>query len=241
MRSLALQPRSARVSARWALTMRRRCARRRQCGRRWTSGAPVCGGARTRRCRCGRCVPRSAWRTWREGSGPELSGRFAAIRVRVGRDGAEGEQTLLLEWGSRIRLAIGWSPWRARRPSRTSSPRPKVGRTKLPRTQARSRRLRGAGVAGLPSPPHPELRRLRLPGDAPLPAALARRRSGRGLKLSSGRGSHPSAHPTGTPRALLDPDHAPTPDLARRLPRCPCCQTPHSEQVLLIQPLLLSA
>src|SRR3954454_24745929 len=29
--------------------------------------------------------------------------------------------------------------------------------------------------------------------------------------------------------------------LARRLPRCPCCQTPHSEQVLLIQPLLLSA
>ena len=45
-------------------------------------------------------MPRSAWRwvTWREGSGPELSGRFAAIRVRVGRDGAEGEQTLLLEW-----------------------------------------------------------------------------------------------------------------------------------------------
>ena len=120
--------------------------------------------------------------------------------------------------------------------------RPLVGRTKLPRTQARSwpRRLRGAGLAGLPSPPHPELRRLRLPGDAPLPAALARRRSDRGLKLSSGRGSHPSAHPTGTPRAYLDPDHAPTPDLARRLPRCPCCQTPHSEQVLLIQPLLLS-
>src|SRR4051812_11446688 len=56
-------------------------------------------------------VPRSAWRwvTWREGSGPELSGRFAAIRVRVGRDGAEGEQTLLLEWGPWIRLAIGWS------------------------------------------------------------------------------------------------------------------------------------
>ncbi len=46
-------------------------------------------------------------------------------------------------------------------------------------------------------------------------------------------------HPTGTPR--LDPDHAPTPDLARRLPRCPCCQMPHSEQVLLIQPLLISA
>jgi hypothetical protein len=90
-----------------------------------------------------------------------------------------------------------------------------------------------------PKAPAAELRRLRLPGDAPLPAA--RRRSGRGLKLSRGRGSRPSAHPTGTPRAHLDPDHAPTPDLARRLPRCPCCQTPHSEQVLLIQPLLLSA
>src|SRR4051794_23588170 len=65
-----------------------------------------------------------------------------------------------------------------------------------------------------------ELRRLRLPGDAPLPAALARRRSGRGLKLSSGRGSHPSAPPTGTPRAYLDPDHAPTPD------RRPCTAAP---------------
>jgi SRSO17 transposase len=42
--------------------------------------------------------PRSAWRwvSWREGSGPALTGRFAQTRVRVGRDGGEGEQTLLV-------------------------------------------------------------------------------------------------------------------------------------------------
>src|SRR3954453_2787250 len=174
-------------------------------------------------------VPRSAWRwvTWREGSGPELSGRVAAIRVRVGRDGAEGEQTLLLEWPGRGHRS-GWllaghpgAPYAPPR-RRRHGQRPLVGRTKLPRTQARSwpRRLRGAGLAGLPSPPHAEFRRLRLPGDAPLPAALARWRAGRGLKLSSGRGSPPPGHTTGTPRAYLDPDHAPTPD------RQPCTAAP---------------
>jgi SRSO17 transposase len=90
-------------------------------------------------------VPRSAWRTWREGSGPELSGRFAAIR---GRDGAEGEQTLLLEWGPWIRLAIGWSPWRARRPSRTSSPRPKVAGGSSKITENSSKKLASATSRG---------------------------------------------------------------------------------------------
>ena len=97
-------------------------------------------------------VPRSAWRwvTWRQGSGPELSGRFAAIRVRVGRDGAEGEQTLLLEWGSRIRLAIGWSPWRAIPPSRTSSPRPKAagGSNKITENSSKKSATSRGGVGG---------------------------------------------------------------------------------------------
>src|SRR3954469_6888103 len=52
MRSMALQPRPARVSGLGALTMRGGGARRRGWARRWTSGAPVCG--RTRRFRCGR-------------------------------------------------------------------------------------------------------------------------------------------------------------------------------------------
>ncbi len=45
-------------------------------------------------------LPRSAWKpvAWREGSGPELSGRFAMTRVRVGQDGSEADQTLLVEW-----------------------------------------------------------------------------------------------------------------------------------------------
>jgi SRSO17 transposase len=47
---------------------------------------------------------RAAWRwvTWREGTGPELTGRFAMMRVRVvlddGPDAREEDQTLLVEW-----------------------------------------------------------------------------------------------------------------------------------------------
>jgi SRSO17 transposase len=64
-------------------------------------------------------LPRSAWRwvTWREGSGPELSGRFAMIRVRVGPDGAPGDQTLLVEWPVGERAPVGY--WLVTLPPRT--------------------------------------------------------------------------------------------------------------------------
>jgi hypothetical protein len=89
---------------------------------------------------------------------------------------------------------------------------PLVGRTRLPRVEAGGRpgRLRGARLARLPSPCHADLGRLWLSGAAALPAIPARRRSGRHPELSSGRRSHPSAAPTGTPRPRLHPDHAPT-------------------------------
>src|SRR4051794_16610492 len=52
-------------------------------------------------------IPRSAWRwiTWREGSGPELTGRFAKVRVAVEH---EGEQTLLVEWPTGDRDPVGY-------------------------------------------------------------------------------------------------------------------------------------
>lgn len=55
-------------------------------------------------------VPRAAWRwiTWRDGTGPGLTGRFARMRVRVGADGAEGEQTLLIEWPTGERAPVGY-------------------------------------------------------------------------------------------------------------------------------------
>jgi SRSO17 transposase len=55
-------------------------------------------------------LPRPAWRwvSWREGSGPALTGRFAQARVRVGRDGGEGEQTLLVEWPVGERDPLGY-------------------------------------------------------------------------------------------------------------------------------------
>jgi len=58
-------------------------------------------------------LPRSAWRwvTWRAGSGPELSGRFAMIRVRVGPDGAPGDQTLVVEWPVAHRRALAHWPF----------------------------------------------------------------------------------------------------------------------------------
>jgi SRSO17 transposase len=65
-------------------------------------------------------LPRSAWRwvTWRDGTGPELTGRFALLRVRVGPDGAEGEQTLLIEWPVGERAPVGY--WLVTLPSRTA-------------------------------------------------------------------------------------------------------------------------
>lgn len=65
-------------------------------------------------------VPRSAWRwiTWRDGTGPELTGRFASLRVRVGADGAEGEQTLLIEWPVGERAPVGY--WLVTLPAKTA-------------------------------------------------------------------------------------------------------------------------
>jgi SRSO17 transposase len=65
--------------------------------------------------------PRSAWRwiTWRDGTGPELTGRFAMMRVRpVAATGApEEEQTLLIEWPVGERDPVGY--WLVTLPSGT--------------------------------------------------------------------------------------------------------------------------
>jgi SRSO17 transposase len=52
-------------------------------------------------------LPRSAWRwiTWREGSGPDLTGRFALARVELEH---EGERTLLVEWPVGERDPVGY-------------------------------------------------------------------------------------------------------------------------------------
>jgi SRSO17 transposase len=65
-------------------------------------------------------LPRSAWRwvPWRHGTGPERTGRFALLRVRVGPDGAEGEQTLLIEGPVGERAPVGY--WLVTLPSRTA-------------------------------------------------------------------------------------------------------------------------
>jgi SRSO17 transposase len=55
--------------------------------------------------------PRSAWR-W-----VSLTGRFAQTRVRVGRDGGEGEQTRLVEWPVGERDPLGY--WLVTLPPRT--------------------------------------------------------------------------------------------------------------------------
>jgi SRSO17 transposase len=197
-------------------------------------------------------VPRSAWRwvTWREGSGPELSGRFAAIRVRVGRDGAEGEQTLLLEWPVGATDPVGyWLVTLARQTPLHDVVATAKGRWWVEQNYRELKQevglgdFEGRGWRGF----HHHLtlsfaaygflvmRRCQQPWPA----------GGRAGVLSFPVVADPT-HPPIRPER-----HAPTSiptmrrrltvGLARRLPRCPCCQTPHSEQVLVIQPLLLSA
>jgi hypothetical protein len=197
-------------------------------------------------------VPRSAWRwvTWREGSGPELSGRFAAIRVRVGRDGAAGEQTLLLEWPVGATDPVGyWLVTLARQTPLQDVVATAKGRWWVEQNYRELKQevglgdFEGRGWRGF----HHHLtlsfaaygflvmRRCQQPWPA----------GGRAGVLSFPVVADPT-HPPIRPER-----HAPTSiptmrrrltvGLARRLPRCPCCQTPHSEQVFLIQPLLLSA
>src|SRR4051812_46817203 len=121
-RSTARPPRSAKGWRRWAWTTRWPCAPPPRAWRRGIGGGPPSGGGRRRarlwrgqeaaltvRALTGR-LPRPAWRwvSWREGSGPALTGRFAQARVRVGRDGGEGEQTLLVEWPVGERDPLGY-------------------------------------------------------------------------------------------------------------------------------------
>jgi SRSO17 transposase len=171
-------------------------------------------------------VPRSAWRwvTWRDGSGPELSGRFAAIRVRVGRDGAEGEQTLLLEWPVGVTDPVGyWLVTLARHTPLQDVVATAKGRWWVEQNYRELKQevglgdFEGRGWRGF----HHHLtlsfaaygflvmRRCQQPWPA----------GGRAGVLSFPVVADPP-HPTGTPRAHLDPDHAPTPD------RRPCTAAP---------------
>src|SRR3954466_16396045 len=70
-------------------------------------------------------LPRSAWRwiTWRDGTGPTLTGRFARLRVRVAADAPDSaaeEQMLLIEWPTGGRDPPG--RWLLRRPAGTPLP-----------------------------------------------------------------------------------------------------------------------
>jgi hypothetical protein len=179
-----------------------------------------------------------------------LSGRFAAIRVRVGRDGAEGEQTLLLEWPVGATDPVGyWLVTLARQTPLQDVVATAKGRWWVEQNYRELKQevglgdFEGRGWRGF----HHHLtlsfaaygflvmRRCQQPWPA----------GGRAGVLSFPVVADPT-HPPIRPER-----HAPTSiptmrrrltvGLARRLPRCPCCQTPHSEQVLLIQPLLLSA
>jgi hypothetical protein len=213
------------------LTMRRRCARRRQCGRRWTSGlwqdaalsvralrAPLGVADVARRQRAG--VERTLCRDPGSRRG---RGRTDAA-ARVGVTDPVGYWLVTLARHTPLQDVVATANWWVEQNYREL--KQDVGD------------FEGRGWRGF----HHHLtlsfaaygflvmRRCQQPWPA----------GGRAGVLSFPVVADPT-HPTGTPRALLDPDHAPTPDLARRLPRCPCCQTPHSEQVLLIQPLLLSA
>jgi len=65
-------------------------------------------------------LPRAAWRwiTWRDGTGPELTGRFAKLPVRVAADAPDSaaeEQMLLIEWPTGARDPTGY--WLLTRPA----------------------------------------------------------------------------------------------------------------------------
>jgi SRSO17 transposase len=201
-------------------------------------------------------VPRSAWRwiTWRESSGPELSGRFAMLRVAVGRDGAEGEQTLLIEWPVGAADPVGyWFVTLAR-----ATPLPEVVATAKGRywIEQNYRELKqevglgdyeGRGWRGF----HHHvtlafaaygflvLRRCQQPRPA----------GGRAGELTFPMVPDPTDPPIRperhAPASIATMRRRLTAGLARRLPRCPCCLQPRVAKArsrqTLIPPLPLSA
>jgi len=238
MRSMARPPRSARVSARWALTMRRRCARRRRPldkrrARLWRGQdaalsvralrAPLGVADVARRQRAG------VERTLRRDPGSRRGRGRTDAAARVGVTDPVGYWLVTLARHTPLQDVVATAKWWVEQNYREL--KQEVGD------------FEGRGWRGF----HHHLtlsfaaygflvmRRCQQPWPA----------GGRAGVLSFPVVADPT-HPPIRPER-----HAPTSiptmrrrltvGLARRLPRCPCCQTPHSEQVLLIQPLLLSA
>ena len=181
-------------------------------------------------------LPDAAWQTvtWREGSADWLSSRFARLRVRaahrderlseaaqrgmaagrVARGRGRADQVLALDPARRHRLRADGRPRQAALADRAGLSGTEAG--------TRSRPLRGARLAGLPSPRNPLHRRLRLPGlragdDSPLgtgpPPGLRETCRSRRLPIPRLRRSGPNAtsRTRSPPCAAASPSHSPGP------------------------------
>jgi SRSO17 transposase len=155
-------------------------------------------------------LPPSAWRTvgWREGSRGELSGRFAAVRVRPShrdywRAEPHPEEWLLVEWPEGKDQVLALDPARDGPDRGAGRDRQDAlaDRAGLPGAQAGagSRPLRGAGLARLPPPRHPVHRGLRLPRSRAEPFPPRARF----------RGRTPAPPPGRRPRGRPEPARAP--------------------------------
>ena len=191
-------------------------------------------------------LPPSAWRTvgWREGSRGELSGRFAAVRVRPShrdywRAEPHPEEWLLVEWPEAKEEPTKY--WLSTLPETapieelvaTAKLRWRIERD-LPGAQAGvgARPLRGAGLARLPPPRHLVHRGLRLPRSRAEPFSpsgpLPRPRACATLALVAPRASRagPSAIiRTRSPRCAIS-SRSPWPAACRAAPAASCPSDP---------------
>jgi SRSO17 transposase len=185
-------------------------------------------------------LPRSAWRwiTWREGSGPDLTSRFATARVAVEH---EGERTLLVEWPVGDSDPVGY--WLVTLPRHTPVEAVVAAAKDRWWIEQGYRDLKqevglgdyeGRGWRGFH---HHVTLTLAAYGFLVMRRCQTfRPAGGRAGTLSFPGVEDPANPPIRTER------HAPfsipttrrrlTVGIARRLPRCPCCQTPANRQDL---------
>src|SRR6187431_1007135 len=178
-------------------------------------------------------LPPSAWQTvsWREGRSGALEGRFAAVRVRPShrdywRAEPHAEEWLLIEWPEGKKEPSKY--WLSTLPAPPSCAGGSNGTTRSSSRNWASTTLRGGvGAASIITPPcASRLMASSFASGAFFPLKIVSVAKRLRYPPVGGRAGIPLRPERHEPFSIASVRRSLTIALARRLPRCPCCQQP---------------